>query len=49
MAGAEILSEPAPATLVIGSANEIEPFYLDDGELALVNAPWRHEYRDDGR
>jgi len=50
MAGAEILSEPMPATLLVGSVDDpVEPFYLNDTELALESSPFRHEYRDDGR
>ncbi len=49
MAGVEILREPATAALVMSGGDDLEPFYLDNAELVLENAPWRHEYRDDGR
>jgi hypothetical protein len=50
MAGAEILCEPTPAALAMGSIDDpVEPFYLNDAELALESSPFRHEYRDDGR
>lgn len=49
MAGVEILREPATAALVMSRGDDLEPFYLDNAELVLENAPWRHEYRDDGR
>ena len=49
MATAEILIEPAAAAIVMGRADDIEPCYLDKAELAPENAPWRCQYRDDGR